>query len=207
MPDQVGQPRREYRSNSKTGLRNARRAVQLVSLALWVFLFLITRHQAMAVVPPDLFLMFDPLVAAITMGAAHIFVPIMLASLALVIVGLLLGRVFCGWLCPLGTLIDGMAKIFRPPDLRFTQRTHRRMLRWKYYILAFIVFGALLSTQWVYLLDPLVVLFRGMAAGIYPVIGAAFPKQLQMSFHQIAFLPLALLLVILLLTAVTPRFF
>jgi polyferredoxin len=200
-------PAKAYCPNSKTSLRNIRRTVQLVSLALWVFLFVAARHQALAIIPPDLFLMTDPLVAAITMGAAHIFVPLMLSSLVLVVVSLLLGRVFCGWVCPLGTLLDGMAKIFRPPEQRFSHQTHRRMLRWKYYILAFMVFGALLSTQWVYWLDPLVVLFRGVATGIYPVLSSAAPKQMQMSFHQIAFLPLALLLIILLLTAVTPRFY
>jgi polyferredoxin len=207
MGDPSGQLRGGYCPNSKTGLRNIRRIVQLVSLALWVFLFLVTRHQAAAFIPPDLFLMTDPLAAAIAMGAAHIVVPIMAASLVLVLLGMIFGRVFCGWLCPLGTLIDGMAKIFRPPENRFSQRTHQRMQRWKYYILTFIVFGALLSTQWIYLLDPLVVLFRGVASGIYPVVAAAFPKQLDMSFHQIAFLPLLLLLAILLLTAVTPRFY
>jgi len=178
-----------YRPNSKTTLRNIRRAVQLICLALWVALFLAARHQALALIPPDLFLMTDPLVAAVTMGAAHVFVPIMLTSLFFVVVGLVLGRVFCGWICPLGTLIDAMGKVFNPPEERFSLRTHQRMQRWKYYVLAFVVFGALLSSQWVYLLDPLVVLFRGVAAGVYPLLGT--------DFQEIVFLPLGLLAAIL----------
>ena len=188
-----------YRPNSKTTLRNIRRAVQLICLALWVFLFLAARQQALALIPPDLFLMTDPLVAAVTMGAAHVFVPIMLTSLVFVVVGLVLGRVFCGWICPLGTLIDAMGKVFNPPEERFSLRTHERLRRWKYYILAFVVFGALLSSQWVYLLDPLVVLFRGAATGIFPLFGG--------DFHEIVFLPLGLLVAILLLTAITRRFY
>lgn len=196
-----------YRSNSKTALRNIRRAVQLICLALWVALFLAARHQALALIPPDLFLMTDPLVAAVAMGAAHVFVPIMLTSLVFVVVGLVLGRVFCGWICPLGTLIDAMGKVFRPPEDRLSLRTHQRMLRWKYYVLAFVVFGALLSSQWVYLLDPLVVLFRGVAAGIYPLLGGVLPEPLGTTFTEIAFLPLGLLVAILLLTAITRRFY
>lgn len=191
----------EFRPNRRTTLLNVRRVVQLVSLALWLSLFVLTRHQVLSVIPPDLFLMTDPLVAALTMGAAHIFVPAMLASLVLVAIGLILGRVFCGWICPLGTLLDGMAVILRPPAQRFKPPTHEKMQRWKYFILAFIVFGALLSSQWVYLLDPLVVLFRGLASGVYPVLAPDIGHQ------QVAFLPLGLLAVILLLTAITPRFF
>ena len=34
------------------------------------------------------------------------------------------------------------------------------------------IFGALLSAQWVYLLDPLVLMFRGVTVGVYPTLAA-----------------------------------
>ncbi len=42
MPNSEAQSPETYCKNSKTGLRNLRRAVQLTSLALWVALFLLT---------------------------------------------------------------------------------------------------------------------------------------------------------------------
>ena len=95
----------------------------------------------------------DPLVAAITMGAARIFVPAMFASLGMVLLTLIFGRVFCGWICPLGTLIDGAAKVFDPPEKRFSEQTHERMLRWKYWILAGVLVAAIFSCQLVFLLN------------------------------------------------------
>ncbi len=67
-----------YRTTSKVTLRHARRAVQLVLLGLWLALFLATRDQAAALLPPTLFLQLDPLVALLTMGAARVLVPALL---------------------------------------------------------------------------------------------------------------------------------
>ncbi|MBI5511959.1 MAG: 4Fe-4S binding protein [Deltaproteobacteria bacterium] len=201
-----------YRPNRKTGLRQVRRAVQLLALALWLALFLVTRHQAQAVLPPDLFLFTDPLVALITMAASQVLVPAMAASLVLVVLTLALGRVFCGWLCPLGTLFDLAAKIMRPDPNRLSARSHARMQRWKYLVLVVMVAAALVSAQWVYLLDPLVLLFRGVAAGLYPLVTVALPpaltgEKLKMTYHGVAFLPTTLLVIVLMLTAITPRFY
>src|SRR3954466_6783302 len=95
-----------YRPNSHITLRNLRRGGQLFIFALWVALFLATRDQAKALLPPDLFLITDPLVAALTMGASQVIVPTLVVSVVFVVFTLVLGRAFCGWICPLGTLID-----------------------------------------------------------------------------------------------------
>ena len=195
----------------KTGLRQLRRATQLVCLALWIVLFFVTRAQVDSALPPDLFLVTDPLLAALAMGASSIAVPVMATSLLFVLLTLVVGRAFCGWVCPLGTLLDAVARVFGAPFDRFGFETHRRLQRIKYGLLALMVFGAIFSAQWVYLLDPLVLLFRGTAAGVYPALNAALPVswfvgKTGMPHHAIAFAPLALLLAVLGLTAITPRF-
>ena len=50
-----------------------------------------------------LFFLLDPLLLLTTWLSAHGVPTAMLWSLALVVLTLLLGRVFCGWACPLGT--------------------------------------------------------------------------------------------------------
>jgi polyferredoxin len=186
--------------------------VQLLSLALWLGLFLITRGPINELIRPDLFLLTDPLVAAVSMGAARVFVPAMFASLGLVLLTLIFGRAFCGWICPLGTLIDGAAKLFDPPEKRFSEQTHEHLLRWKYWILAGVLVAAIFSCQLVFLLDPLVLTFRATAAGLYPVAANLLPRGTldaawAIRFSEIAFAPLALLIAILALTAITPRFY
>jgi ferredoxin len=74
------------------------------------------------------------------------------------------------------------------------------------------VTGALLSAQWIYLLDPLVLMFRGVTAGVYPALNAVLPIEraapaLSMSHYGVAFAPVALFLGAIGLTAITPRFY
>jgi polyferredoxin len=201
-----------YRPNRKMPLRQLRRAVQLGALALWVALFVATRDTGMRLGRVDLFLLTDPLVAALVVGAARVIVVDMAFALVLVALTLVLGRAFCGWLCPLGTLIDVAAKILKPREDRLSVERHVAMQRWKYLILALMTGGALLSAQWVYLLDPLVLLFRAIATGVYPVLAlllppAIFGDKLAASYHGAVFAPILLLIVILALTAITPRFY
>jgi polyferredoxin/ferredoxin-like protein FixX len=193
-------------------LRNMRIGAQLFFLALWVFLFLQTRSRGddPAALRPDLFLITDPLVALLTIGSSRVLVPVLAISAFFIVFTLVFGRAFCSWICPLGTLIDGSKHIFRPPAERFTQKTHESMQRWKYYLLVFMAFGALLGAQWVFLFDPLVLMFRG-ATSIYPVAAGAIPvawlpKELGVKVFEVPILPIVLFLGSIGLTAVTPRF-
>ncbi len=196
----------------KTGLRQARRLVQLVTLGLWLTLFAATRGRPELALPPDLFLITDPLLAALALGAARVAVPAMAFSLLLVGATLVLGRFFCGWLCPLGTLIDGAAKLLHPPAARFSAARHAAMQTWKYLLLALFAAGALASAQWIYLLDPLVLLFRATSGALLPALGAllppgALPAPWAAEDHGLAVLPVLLLVVVLGLTALAPRFY
>jgi polyferredoxin len=201
-----------YAASSKMGWRNVRRVTQLAFLFLWFALFLLTRDQVTDAVRADLFLVTDPLVAALTMGAAQVVVPTMAWSLIFVAFTLVFGRAFCGWICPLGTLIDYAAYVFKPPVDRLSMKAHLRMQYWKYYVLGVMIFGSLFSAQWVFLLDPLVLMFRGMTAGVWPMLGAVLPKsafvgETGMAYSGVAFLPVLLFFGTIALTAITPRFY
>lgn len=73
-------------------LRLARRASQAIFLVLFVG------------VSSRWFFHFDPLAALLALVASHRVHQVMAWSLVTVAVTALLGRVFCGWVCPLGTL-------------------------------------------------------------------------------------------------------
>jgi len=83
-----------------------RRCVQLACLALFVFLFVNTRFREHA--EPDaftqVFFHLDPLILAGTYLATYAVPAAALLALATLVATVLFGRVFCGWVCPLGTI-------------------------------------------------------------------------------------------------------
>ena len=155
------------RMNTKA-LRYARRITQGAFLALFLFLFLQTESQGENRLgyPVRLFLDCDPLIALSTVLSSRTLVPALLLSLIVVVMTLLMGRVFCGWICPLGTLHDiaGMANRL-PPSTRFVA-----LHRLKYYILAVLLAASLFTVQLTGLIDPVSLLIRSLALGIFPAL-------------------------------------
>ena len=137
--------------------RTIRRVSQGIFLGLFLYLIAKTAYPLLDRLPVDLFVQLDPLVAGATALAARAFIPKMALSLIVVGMTLLLGRVFCGWICPLGTTLDVSDKLFFREKRR---RDAPRLYRWKYYILAGLAVSALFTMQLVYLLDPLSLLTR-----------------------------------------------
>lgn len=172
-----------------------RRVSQGLFLALWSFLFWEMAHEMQSVVPADLFLLTNPLATAVAMAAARVWVPAVLFSLILVGLTLLWGRFFCGWICPLGTCLDIIGTLWKGRGSRELQNDHA-WRRLKYYLLVATGAAALVGGQVVYHLDPLVLMSRGVSEGLFPSTPG-----------QISFLVLAILLLIIGLVAVTPRFY
>ena len=98
--------------------RTLRRISQAVCLALFLWLFLQTeyRGQDQLAWPVSLLFRIDPLAAladALAPGPFHW--ALLWPALLVVVATALLGRVFCGWVCPMGTLLDGVGVLARGP--------------------------------------------------------------------------------------------
>jgi ferredoxin len=171
-----------------------RRISQTIFFGLWAFLFWKSAHQAVSPVPPDLFLETDPLAAVVAMAAARIWVPAVLYGLILIGLTVIFGRFFCGWVCPLGTILDVVGRLWRGKNPAVLPNDHN-WRRVKYYLLIAVCVGAFCGSQLVFFGDPLVLLFRATATGIVPSAAG-----------QAAFLSLAIILVIIGLCGVTHRF-
>ena len=117
------------------GYARLRRIIQILFLALFFWLFLKAQFggQENLAWPVDLFFRFDPLILAAQLLTFSPLVAGLFWSLILVAATFILGRFFCGWICPLGTTLDGARRLL------FTPRPDRgvaaRWRRAKYYLL------------------------------------------------------------------------
>ena len=87
-------------------MQKARRITQLCFLVLFLVLLLKTDYAGSETIPypVKLFLDIDPLILVSTLLASRTVVSVLLWSLIVVGFTALMGRFFCGWVCPLGTL-------------------------------------------------------------------------------------------------------
>lgn len=148
-----------------------RRFLQLTSLLLFLVLFFTTTYTLTGVLPHDLYLRLDPLAAVLVVlmapAAAGAF------SLALWVVGgtLVMGRVFCGYICPMGCLLDVAGKMAGTP--RGPIAWPRGAGRLKYGILVASVASAPLGLSLLGWVDPLAFLTRATALLLDPWVQAA----------------------------------
>ena len=150
-----------------------RRVVQVVFLVLFFVLFSCAVGPApLGPVPADLFLRADPLTALSAMlSGAPVMLSRLWPALVVLVATVLLGRVFCGWVCPLGTTIDAFDTLFWRRYRK--RRDHPKWPRLKYYLLAAFLVAALFGTQLAPLLDPIPLLTRVTALTAYPVANRA----------------------------------
>ncbi|MBM4274796.1 MAG: 4Fe-4S binding protein, partial [Deltaproteobacteria bacterium] len=153
-----------------------RRGTQIFFFLLFVWLFLQAEYggQELLAWPVDLFFRFDPLI-----WAAHLltFSPLVWGLWwAVLFLGLtlVLGKFFCGWVCPLGTTLDGFRRLLFSPRPDKGVAAHWR--RAKYYLLIFLLVGAPFSLNLVGLFDPLSLLYRTLAIVFYPAFGYGVEK-------------------------------
>jgi polyferredoxin len=147
-----------------------RRGAQIVFLLAFLWLFRKTDYTGGNELHAAVNWLFrlDPLVAAAAMLAARTVVSLLLLALIVVGLTLLLGRVFCGWVCPLGTLLDATHRIATPlPQFH----AHRGRWRWvKYFLLGVTLIAACFSVPLVGYFDPFALLVRCLTFAVDPVL-------------------------------------
>lgn len=150
-----------------------RRIIQLTLLVLFVWLFRRTELDSKAPLTgwEGVFFRMDPLAGAVAMTAGRCFIALFWPALVLLVFTALLGRFFCGWICPLGTLLDYFHALTRPLSRRTNSLVRRSIptrvrkpVRFaRYVILAACLLGAVLSYPLLGYVDPFALLTRGLA--------------------------------------------
>jgi MauM/NapG family ferredoxin protein len=123
--------------------------------------------------PITFFFQLDPLVWLSSLLSGHRLIQGFGWALGLLLVTLVLGRVFCGFMCPLGT-IHHMAGSIKPALkgsrlIRANQRTTGHRI--KYFLLITLLIAAVITPNLAGLFDPISLLFRSLALAVLPATG------------------------------------
>jgi MauM/NapG family ferredoxin protein len=133
-----------------------------------VTLFTLTAYKGTDEIayPVRIFLRFDPLILVTTFLASHAVPTVLLLSLITVAFTLCFGRLFCGWVCPLGTINDFLGLLI--PKERRRKPLGNQIRRLKYYGLFFVLASSLFTLQIAGLADPISLLIRSLAVAVEP---------------------------------------
>ncbi len=102
----------------------------------------------------------------------------MLLSLVLVAITLIMGRVFCGWVCPFG-IVNNIVSWYHRRRLKKLKKQklehdlYSEKQKWKYWLLIGLLFASLFSVQITGIFDPLSLVIRSFAVAVNPLINFA----------------------------------
>jgi polyferredoxin len=123
--------------------------------------------------PVALFFQIDPLLWLSSLLSGHHLIKGFWWALAIILMTLFLGRIFCGFICPLGTVhhvvswVKPALKGKRMVEANQKTPTHRV----KYFLLIGLLGGAIIGLNLTGLMDPISLFFRSLALAVFPGIG------------------------------------
>ena len=154
--------------------RRIRRAIQILAFVLYLYLFFAALQRWPLFPWSDLFFRLDPLTASAAILANRAWIPGLGWALVIVVLTLVVGRVWCGWLCPLGTLLEWVRFPQETVRQRGLQETRFFQKTWfsriKYILLLLILAMALFGSLTLLFLDPITLLTRAMTTAILPAL-------------------------------------
>jgi len=166
-PNERRRSKREKKALSSVRWVWLRRLVQAAAFLAFLILFIWSRRGGWPAEVVNVPMRLDPLAMLANVLASRAFLAGSAAALIVVLLTLLLGRVWCGWLCPLGTLLDWL------PLRRWRDRRAHVSEAWrgaKHTLLLTILVAAILGNLTLLIFDPLTILFRTLSTAIWPAV-------------------------------------
>jgi len=166
-------------------VRYVRRISQIFFLSLFLFLLFKTEFRGTfedgmtdAIrlnYPVSIFLEMDPLVALSTAISTHAVYNKVIWALVIIVGTILIGRFFCGWVCPLGTISHFFSsyKPERKGRKRVERNRYKGWMSTKYYLLFGLLAVSIFTSLQTGLIDPIPFLVRSLATSILPALNIA----------------------------------
>jgi len=147
------------------------RVLQIPIFACFILLLWRATYPLPSWLDVDLFLRLDPLLSLGTMAAARTFIPRLAWALIMVGLAIFLGRLFCGYVCPMGATIDFADWVSRKGRKggRNSFEASGKYRNLKYLFLLGVAGTSLVGISSVFLFSPLSLITRFYAFVLYPV--------------------------------------
>ena len=126
----------------------------------------------------------DPLVMISQALASRVFLAGSLLAVITLVLTLLLGRVWCGWFCPLGSLLDWMPLRSWKKKRPAVKEGFRSL---KYVLLLVILLAAVFSNLSLLIFDPLTILYRTLTTAIWPGLDQVI-TAVEFTLYSVSFL-------------------
>lgn len=189
-----------------------RKISQIIFLLIYIILFLLTTFISTNTInyPVNIFLRIDPLIAITEFFLFKAVIDLLIPAFATILLTIILGRFFCGWVCPLGTIFDitGVLKngFFKKDILKLYKEKLRNILKknFKYYLLILLLISAIFSVQLIGFFDPISLLTRTLTISIYPII-KFFSHSENITFFRMNFITFLIFLLIILFSIINTR--
>ncbi|WP_348262827.1 4Fe-4S binding protein [Telmatobacter sp. DSM 110680] len=165
-------------------LPHLRRISQIFFLLLFIALLIFTSMRPASATTGDIhmrapvrmFFVLDPLVAIANALATRALYRGLLWSLAILLPTLFLGRFFCGWICPMGTLqhfVGNMRSEAKRGKQRIESNRYKRWQTIKYVVLIGGLVAASFGSMIIGTLDPFSLLVRSIGLAVLPAFNFA----------------------------------
>ncbi len=123
--------------------------------------------------PVTFFFQLDPLVGISSLVSGHHLIKGFLWAVGIIVLTVLLGRVFCGFICPFGTIhhATGRFKAALKGDRMVKANRKTSAQKIKYFNLIALIVASIIGLNLTGLLDPISFLFRSIALAVLPGLG------------------------------------
>ena len=146
------------------------RFCQLLFMLIFLVLFVRTEYRGSDTISAAInsFFRADPLVLASYLAATRSLTWLLFPAFLTLLFTALLGRFFCGWICPLGTVLDLVTvHIGKTAPIRLLKGNL------KYWLLVPLFSSAFFHVNLAGILDPIAILVRALTFFLYPLLGDA----------------------------------
>ena len=169
-------------------MQTIRRIFQVLFVLLFFLLFFLATYPYNPFIPSEIFLRLSPLIFLTVSIASRTIVKAGLISIVVFVTSIVMGRLFCGWICPMGSTLDAVDASIKKNRLNKEKANHV-LKRWhKYWILIALLTASVFSFQLAGFFDPISILTRTTVTVFYPlfvfVINTMFDLFFALPFFE-----------------------